>query len=266
MQEITVTAKTYDEAVTNALLQLQTTSDNVRIEVLETGSEGIFGLGAKPYVIKVSLPQEEDLMAEAAAAEAEEAAETAEEIETEAEDTPAAPVAVQETEEPADETEPEKAEELIAKAEKFLRDIFANMKMQVEIRSEFDKKENQMDVILSGDDMGVLIGKRGQTLDSIQYLTSLVVNKGEGKYCRVKLDTENYRERRQEKLEELARNIAHKVAKSRRAQSLEPMNPYERRIIHSALQNDPYVTTVSEGEEPYRHVVVMLKKNKKYGR
>ena len=153
MQEITVTAKTYDEAVTNALLQLQTTSDNVRIEVLETGSEGIFGLGAKPYVIKVSLPQEEDLMAEAAAAEAEEAAETAEEIETEAEDTPAAPVAVQETEEPADETEPEKAEELIAKAEKFLRDIFANMKMQVEIRSEFDKKENQMDVILSGDDI-----------------------------------------------------------------------------------------------------------------
>ena len=135
--------------------------------------------------------------------------------------------------------------------------------MDVQIETDFDHSENELGVILSGDDMGVLIGKRGQTLDSLQYLTSLVVNKHHEGYIRVKIDTENYRARRQEKLEELAHNIAHKVSRTKKAVDLEPMNPYERRIIHSALQDDPYVTTISEGEDPYRHVVVQLKKTKR---
>ena len=132
--------------------------------------------------------------------------------------------------------------------------------MEVKADITFDDEENSVNVDLSGDNMGVLIGKRGQTLDSIQYLTSLVINKNSEKYVRVKLDTENYRKRRKETLESLAKNIAYKVKRSRRPVSLEPMNPYERRIIHSALQGNRYVETVSEGEEPYRHVVVTLKK------
>ncbi len=120
-----------------------------------------------------------------------------------------------------------------------------------------------MDVNLTGDEMGLLIGKRGQTLDSLQYLVSLVVNKESEDYLRVKLDTENYRERRKETLETLAKNIAYKVKRTRRPVSLEPMNPYERRIIHSALQNDKYVFTKSEGEDPFRHVVIALKKEER---
>lgn len=146
------------------------------------------------------------------------------------------------------------------KAGKFLNDVFAAMNMTVVVNVEYNEKEKEMDIDLSGDDMGVLIGKRGQTLDSLQYLVSLVVNKEVENYIRVKIDTENYRERRKETLENLAKNIAYKVKRTRRSVSLEPMNPYERRIIHSALQNDKYVTTYSEGEEPFRKVVVALKK------
>ena len=124
----------------------------------------------------------------------------------------------------------------------------------------YNEEENAMDIELSGDEMGILIGKRGQTLDSLQYLVSLVVNKDTENYVRVKVDTENYRKRRKETLENLARNISYKVKRTKRPVSLEPMNPYERRIIHSALQNDKYVTTYSEGDEPFRHVVVVLKK------
>ena len=142
----------------------------------------------------------------------------------------------------------------------FLNDVFAAMNMTVAVDVAYDEESGQMDIDLSGDEMGVLIGKRGQTLDSLQYLVSLVVNKGSEDYIRVKVDTENYRKRRKDTLENLAKNIAYKVKRTRRPVSLQPMNPYERRIIHSALQNDRYVTTHSEGEEPFRHVVVTLKK------
>ena len=149
--------------------------------------------------------------------------------------------------------------EAIAKAEGFLRDVYQAMGMEVDLVSTYDGEV--LNVQMNGDDMGILIGKRGQTLDSLQYLVSLVVNKGSSTYVRVKLDTENYRERRKATLENLAKNISVKVKKSRQSVYLEPMNPYERRIIHSALQGDPFVTTYSEGEEPNRKVVVALKKD-----
>ena len=154
---------------------------------------------------------------------------------------------------------PEEKEEVKEKAVKFMKDVFASIEMEVEVNASFE--DEVLNVEMSGEDMGVLIGKRGQTLVSLQYLTSLVVNKGRSGYVRVKVDTENYRNRRKETLENLAKNIAYKVKRTRRPVFLEPMNPYERRIIHSALQNDPYVTTHSEGEEPYRKVVVTLKRN-----
>ena len=151
-------------------------------------------------------------------------------------------------------------ETLEDKAKAFLEDVFAAMHMTVLVEVSFNEEEKVMDIELKGDDMGVLIGKRGQTLDSLQYLVSLVVNRDSDDYIRVKVDTENYRKRRKETLENLAKNIAYKVKRTKRSVSLEPMNPYERRIIHSALQNDKFVTTHSEGEEPFRHVVVTLKK------
>ena len=159
---------------------------------------------------------------------------------------------------------PANPEEAIRRAETFLKDIFRTMEMEVEMKSSFE--DDTLSIDIAGDDMGILIGKRGQTLDSLQYLTSLVVNKGKASYVRVKLDTEDYRNRRKATLENLAKNIAFKVKKTRRPVFLEPMNPYERRIIHSALQNDPYVTTHSEGDEPCRKVVVTLKKDRNNGR
>lgn len=145
-------------------------------------------------------------------------------------------------------------------AREFLNNVFAAMKLEVEILIKVNDSDRVIEIELKGDDMGILIGKRGQTLDSLQYLTSLVVNKEQKDYVRVKLDTENYRKRRKETLENLARNIAYKVKKTRRPVSLEPMNPYERRIIHSALQGNKFVETYSEGSEPYRHVVVAPKR------
>ncbi len=147
-------------------------------------------------------------------------------------------------------------------AREFLNKIFAAMELtvKIDINIEEDEKENTVNINVIGDDMGILIGKRGQTLDSLQYLVSLVVNKDSEKFNRIKLDTENYRERRKATLGNLAKNISLKVKRIKKPVALEPMNPYERRIIHSALQNDKYCTTKSEGEEPYRHVVVMLKK------
>ena len=205
MEEKIFTGKTVDDAITKALIELNTTSDKVEVDVLEKGSSGILGIGSKPAKIKVNIKLSiEDI------------------------------------------------------ARKFLEDVFNAMNMTVSISIE--TTEEEMNISLSGDEMGVLIGKRGQTLDSLQYLVSLVINKETEKYLRVKVDTENYRERRKETLENLAKNIAYKVTRTRRAVSLEPMNPYERRIIHSALQDNKFVTTKSEGEEPYRHVVVILKK------
>lgn len=201
------TGKSVDDALTNALLELETTSDKVEWEVIEKGSNGILGIGSKPAKIAVRLL------------------------------TPT----IEET------------------AEGFLSKVFNAMGIVVKTDIKVNEIEGTVDIDLIGDDMGMLIGKRGQTLDSLQYLVSLVINKSQEKYLRVKLDTENYRERRKKTLENLAKNIAYKVKRTGRAVSLEPMNPYERRIIHSALQNDRYVTTKSEGEEPFRHVVVVIK-------
>ena len=158
-------------------------------------------------------------------------------------------------------TDPAEIKEIEERATVFLRDVFASMELgEVEITSKYNTADGCLEVDFEGEDMGILIGKRGQTLDSLQYLTSLVVNKGKNNYIRVKLDTEDYRRRRKETLENLARGIAYKVKKTRKPVVLEPMNPYERRIIHSALQGNKYVETVSEGEEPYRHVVVKIKR------
>ena len=158
-------------------------------------------------------------------------------------------------------TDPEEIKEAEKAAEVFLSDVFASMELgEVEITSKYNTNDGCLEVDFEGEDMGILIGKRGQTLDSLQYLTSLVVNKGKSNYIRVKLDTEDYRRRRKETLENLARGIAYKVKKTRKPVVLEPMNPYERRIIHSALQGNKYVETISEGEDPYRHVVVKLKR------
>lgn len=158
-------------------------------------------------------------------------------------------------------TDPEVIRQVEESAAVFLKNVFAAMDLgEVEIVSKYNSEDGCLEVAFEGEDMGVLIGKRGQTLDSLQYLTSLVINKGRSSYVRVKLDTEDYRRRRKETLENLARGIAYKVKKTRKAVVLEPMNPYERRIIHSALQSSKFVETISEGEEPYRHVVVKLKK------
>ena len=213
MDFIEVSAKTVNDAITEACQRLTVTSDKLEYEVVEEGSSGFLGIGSKPAVIKAR-------------------------VKCSVED----------------------------KAKDFLKEVFDAMNLAVIIDVKYDEAENSMDIDLSGDEMGVLIGKRGQTLDSLQYLVSLVVNKDMDNYIRVKVDTENYRQRRKETLENLAKNISYKVKRTKRPVSLEPMNPYERRIIHSALQNDKYVTTHSEGEEPYRHVVVVLKKYEKTGR
>ncbi len=207
---IETTGKTVEDAIMEAKIQLQTTEDNLDIEIIEEPSAGFLGINKKPAVIKA---------------------------------------AVKET--------------IKDKAVNFLVDVLNCMEIQNEVKCTYDEEEKTMNFEILGDDMGVLIGKRGQTLDSLQYLISLVVNKDSEDYIKIKLDTENYRERRKETLENLAKNIAGKVKKTGKAVALEPMNPYERRIIHSALQNDKYVETHSEGEEPYRKVVVTLKKGVK---
>lgn len=207
MEYIEISAKTVNDAITEACQKFEVSSDKLEYEVIEEGTAGFLGIGAKSAVIKARVKCS-----------------------------------------------------ISDDAKNFLNDVFAAMKMVVVVDVQYDEDEKNMNIELSGDDMGVLIGKRGQTLDSLQYLVSLVVNKNVDEYIRVKVDTENYRERRKETLENLARNIAYKVKRNKRPVSLEPMNPYERRIIHSALQNDKYVTTHSEGDEPFRRVVVTLKR------
>lgn len=203
-------AKTADEALTNALIQMETTSDQIEYEVVEEEKSGILGLFSKPAVIRVR-----------------------------------------------------KKEEITDTVRNFLSRTFEAMKLTVEIELAYDKAEKQIDIELKGNEMGMLIGKRGQTLDSLQYLTNLVANKNDKEdYVKIKIDTENYRQRRKETIENLARNVASKVKKTGRPAFLEPMNPYERRIIHAELQGDKYVDTHSEGEEPHRKVVVTL--NKEY--
>ena len=200
-------AKTVEEALTEALLYFNTTSEKLEYEVIEKENAGVLGMFKKEAKIKARMV----FTVEGAATS-------------------------------------------------FLQKVLAAMNITADIEVSYDEEEETVEVNLIGEDMGILIGKRGQTLDSLQYLVSLVANKDSETYIKVKLDTENYRERRKETLENLAKNIAYKVKRTKRTVSLEPMNPYERRIIHSALQNDRYVTTKSEGEEPYRKVVVLLKK------
>ena len=207
MDFIEVSAKTVDEALTEASISLGIPSSEIEYEVVEKGSTGFLGLGSKNAVIKARKK-----------------------------------FSVEET------------------VKEFLKSVFHAMDMAVEIIVKVNEEEKLIEVDLKGEDMGVLIGKRGQTLDSLQYLTNLAVNKHSENYYKVKVDTEDYRKRRKDTLENLAKNIAYKVKRTKRAVELEPMNPFERRVIHSALQNDRFVTTHSEGEEPYRHVVVTLKK------
>lgn len=275
-------AKTVDEAITKASLEFETFSENLEIEVISEGKSGFLGFGAKPAIIKVrkkeaseqlETPVEEEKKEEAAAQEIPKTArkETVKEQKREAVKEPKKEVKKEvkrevkkETEQPKGERKvversPEEVAEMKAEAEKFLGGVFKAMELEVEIKMDYKAEEGNLDIEFVGHDMGILIGKRGQTLDSLQYLTSLVVNKGRQGYVRVKLDTEDYRNRRKETLENLARSIAYKVRKTRKTVSLEPMNPYERRIIHSALQGNRYVETYSEGNEPYRHVVVKLK-------
>ena len=207
MEFVEISAKTVSDAITEACKNFGVPSDKLEYEVVEEGTSGFLGIGAKPAVIKARVKNT-----------------------------------------------------LEDNVKEFLNKVFEAMKMVVVVDVKYNEEEKTVDIDLSGDEMGVLIGKRGQTLDSLQYLVSLVVNKETEEYVRVKVDTENYRERRKETLENLAKNIAYKVKRTKRSVSLEPMNPYERRIIHSALQNDRYVTTHSEGEEPFRRVVVTLKR------
>ena len=198
-------AKTADEALTNALIQMEATSDQIEYEVVEEEKSGILGLFSKPAVIRVR-----------------------------------------------------KKEDVIDVVKNFLTKTFDAMHLAVESELAYDEEESEIHIELKGEEMGMLIGKRGQTLDSLQYLTSLVANKNKSDYIKIKIDTENYRERRKATIENLARNVASKVKKTGRPAFLEPMNPYERRIIHAELQGDKYVDTHSEGEEPHRKVVVTL--------
>lgn len=236
-------AKTVDDAITAACQDFFVTSDKLDYEVLEEGSSGFLGIGAKPALIKARVKEDKEIVKESVKEPVKEVLK--EEKKFVKETTKVSNVDAREVEEAA---------------KKFLGEVFDAMEMEVIVDAKYDDAEKALDVDMRGEEIGILIGKRGQTLDSLQYLVSLVVNRGQADYIRVKLDTENYRQRRKETLENLAKNIAYKVKRTKRPVSLEPMNPYERRIIHSALQNDRYVTTHSEGEEPFRRVVVSLKK------
>ena len=307
---IQFSAKTKNEAITKACIELGVSSDQLDIQVVREGSSGFFGFGSKPAIIKVrklqqasaeseiekivdsvkleSFKEEKKAPKQAPKQNAkpsykpEKKEEPVKEANEAVKEKPQKPVKEKIShEKPAKEpkervqkerqtkpareieviTGPEEIREIEERAVVFLKEVFASMDLgEVQVTSKYNTKDGCLEVDFEGEDMGILIGKRGQTLDSLQYLTSLVVNKGKSTYIRVKLDTEDYRRRRKETLENLARGIAYKVKKTRKPVVLEPMNPYERRIIHSALQGNKFVETVSEGEEPYRHVVVKLKR------
>lgn len=298
MEFITVTAKTLDDAITEALVQLGVTSDQLDYQIIEKGSAGFLGIGMKQAVIKarrkeevkeeepkIELPKvdislvKEPVKKEARKEYKREKEGTRKECgrkeDSKKDHGKKDYVKKEPKKKSAAKEQPvtdilERKEEPLAKVEdctieaceKFVRDVLTAMDMaDVKITSVIDE-EGALSIDMEGSNMGILIGKRGQTLDSLQYLTNRVANKMQEGYVRVKLDTEDYRRRRKETLENLARNIASKVKRSRRTVPLEPMNPYERRIIHSALQSDPAVSTHSEGEEPYRRVVVTLVRNR----
>ncbi len=297
MEFITVSAKNVEDAITEAQIQLGVTRDHLDYEVIEKGSAGFLGIGMKQAVIKARKKEEEPVVEEAVVEETSKEVEVKEELKTEENSTvkeekeikkdtkkeeklhksekypekkfdksskKRAPKKEYTKEAPVKkEVELAKVEDVTIEAcEKFIYDVLHAMDMgDVKVISKVDE-EGALAINVEGENMGILIGKRGQTLDSLQYLTNRVANKTQTGYVRVKLDTENYRSRRKDTLENLARNIASKVKKTRRTVSLEPMNPYERRIIHSTLQADPAVATHSEGEEPYRKVVVTYVRNR----
>lgn len=289
MKQIEMTGKTINEAVDNACVKLGVGLLDVEYTVIDEPSKGFLGIGAKPAKVLVTVigSDEEEVKTES---KIEKAAEP--KIEKKPEPKIEKPVEPKiekkvepKVEKPVDIVEDEVTEEVVEKSEdssenesaranltdedknkivavatNFLNEVFAKMNMAVELTANFsDNKHIVID--MKGEDMGTIIGKRGQTLDSIQYLTNLVVNKGEYPYMNVTLDTEDYRAKRQKTLEQLAFNLAKKAKHNRRNITLEPMNPYERRIIHATLQNDRYVTTYSEGTEPFRYVVIALKNN-----
>ena len=261
---IRVSAKTVDDAITEALIQLGVTSDRLEYEVIEKGSAGFLGIGMKQAVIEARRKPEpkEPVRVEPKKVEAVQPQKAAAEKKADEPQKAAFEKAVEKEvkEEVKKETKLVEVQPQTIKAvEDFLKNTMKAMDMEVELKTEIDQ-DGALCVDMSGEHMGILIGKRGQTLDSLQYLANRVANKHQEGYVRVKLDTENYRARREETLRHLAKNIAHKVKRNRRPVALEPMNPYERRIIHSALQSDPYVMTHSEGEEPFRKVVITLKK------
>lgn len=293
MDHIEVSGKTREEAIMKASVRLETPSDELDIEVVSEGSKGFLGFGSKPYVIRARKKME----AVSGAEEAEEIEkiiqimEAAEEVAIIDEGQPEQLEETQAEEDRSKDSEKEKKtdrqapakskarehrpkregrpievltdeaqiEEVKRRAEEFLASVFEAMDIDVHMESVYNMMDGSLTIDFSGENMGILIGKRGQTLDSLQYLTGLVLNKGKNVYVKVKLDTEDYRARRKETLENLARGIAFKVKKTKRQVVLEPMNPYERRIIHSTLQGNRNVETFSEGEEPFRHVVVKPK-------
>lgn len=326
MDKIRVSAKTMEEAITKATIQLQTTSDRISYTVLVQGSKGILGIGAKPWIIEAFVKEEAEIALEEKKEVAsfvekkqvelkkEEKSEektgnqvNAENKKGEKEVLPKDKKATKKTTEaykgfsrggydpipaPREEkrerrenkafSDTKSTEEVVEKkefhaltaeeiaenkekAKQFLNSILTGMDMQVELEMDFHAENNELYINIVGPDMGILIGKRGQTLDSLQYLCSLVLNKDHKEdYLRVKLDTEDYRKRREQTLRSLAKNIAYKVKKTKKSVNLEPMNPYERRIIHASLQNDSQVSTRSEGDDPFRHVVIFFKNGGKF--
>ena len=314
MEYITVSAKTLDDAITDALIQLGVTCDQLDYQVIEKGSAGFLGIGMKQAVIKarkreevkeeepeIEIPKvdvsvvkdpvkkenknkKEAVKKEPAVKEKKDSAKKeSPKKEFSKKESPKKDskkkngakekkesVKEQPNQEAKEKNTAAKKEVELAKVEdqtkeaceKFICDVLTAMDMKDVNVTSFIDEEGALSINMEGSDMGILIGKRGQTLDSLQYLANRVANKMQEGYVRVKLDTEDYRRRRKDTLENLAKNIASKVKRSRRTVSLEPMNPYERRIIHSALQSDPAVSTHSEGEEPYRRVVVTLVRNR----
>ncbi len=291
MEKIKITARDYDEAVTKALIELATGSDNLDIEVVDKGSKGFLGIGSRPCVIYVSKKQDKDLLLyeedkdfktdySQNIFENKEKSnkENKYKVQTKSFDTEKSkPVEKVSDEGFVHETDSvklprkqrkvyseEKAEAIIEDMRDFISKLFEKMEINVNMDTEFNHRDNEISVFFSSDDdIGLIIGKRGQTLDAIQYIVSLVVNKNTESYIRIKMDTENYRERRKENLEVLAKNVASKVKKFKKPISLEPMNPYERRIIHSVLQSDNFVSTRSDGDEPFRYITVIPRYNKR---
>lgn len=313
MDSARVSARNYDEALTKALIELGTTSDNVDVEIIERGTNGFLGIiGVKPWTLKVTVKKSKDIEvakkkntnatknvsaseATKAAPKVREQKSPIEKKDIEKKDEPVAqkeevkvePVETSKAKEEGKETSTEAVDEYTkfygednyessnkkiltndeleavrGVVDGFLNDLFKAMDLPAHANYNFSFKTNELSIVIEGEeDLGVLIGKRGQTLDSLQYILSLVVNKSSESYIRIKLDTENYRKKRKEKLELLAKNIASKVKKTGRFTELEPMNAYERRIIHAVLQGDNMVSTKSVGEEPFRHITIYPKKS-----